>query len=184
MALPLPSVPYPGRSGGSDPNGKRILSHWLREIAPKTIIDVGAGQGVYARLARQVDPAVRVVGVEVFFPSVREYELQRLYSEIIIADVRWLSWDRVINTFSPDVVILGDVLEHMPRADAIEVMDALSWRNVPTLVSLPVVHYPQGEVDGNPYEEHVHHWSDREFREAFAPHRGVVCEPVGVYWVR
>lgn len=178
------SVPFPGRSGGSADEGKSVLFEWLREIDPKVVIDVGAGQGVYARMARQVSTAVRVIAVEVFFPSVRDYDLQRLYSDVVVADVRWVCWDRIVNKFSPDVVIMGDVLEHMRRAEAIEVMDALSWRNIPTLVSLPIVHWPQGEVDGNPFEEHVEHWSDKSFRDAFAPHRGRVCPPVGVYWVR
>lgn len=180
----LPSVPFPGRSGGSADEGKEVIANWLHEIAPKTVIDVGPGQGVYARIARHVDPAVRVIGVEVFFPSVREYELRRLYSDIVIADVRWLSWDRLVNKFSPDVVILGDVLEHMRRDEAIEVMDALSWRNIPALVSLPIVDWPQDEIDGNPFEAHLTHWTHSGFCATFAPHRAVRCPPIGVYWVR
>jgi hypothetical protein len=98
-----------------------------------------------------------------------------------VADVRWLDWGKVVNEFSVDMVVLGDVLEHMDVQDACRLVDEVLWRRLPAIVSLPIITWPQGAIDGNPYEEHKFHWSDEKFREVFAPPRGAVEGPMGVY---
>jgi hypothetical protein len=68
------------------------------------------------------------------------------------------------------VVILGDVIEHMSRDEALAVWDrcaAAAQRAV--YLSIPIVHYPQHEIEDNPYEVHVEEdWSHATVIETFA----------------
>ena len=61
--------------------------------------------------------------------------------------------------FYRDCVIFGDVLEHVERDDAVALLlraeAARAWN---ILVSVTMVDSPQGEVDGNPHEAHLHQW--------------------------
>lgn len=176
-------TPCPGRSGGSASQGKETAVQWLRKLDPRCVLDVGAGQGVWAQIVKQALPSCRMIAVEVFYPTVVEFELQRKYHHVIVADVRWLDWAKVVNDFSVDMVIFGDVLEHMSLVEAKRLVDEVRWRRIPLLVSLPVVIWEQGEIDGNPYEKHIYHWSDERFRRAFSPSRGMVDGPMGVYLI-
>lgn len=71
---------------------------------------------------------------------------------------------RLRHLFHRDLVVAGDVLEHLPREDAVALLerivegpdDAPGANHI--LVSVPIVDSPQGEVDGNPHEAHLHQW--------------------------
>ena len=55
-----------------------------------------------------------------------------------------------------DVVILGDVAEHMTAEDASLLWDrASAAARKAVYLSIPIIHYPQGEIEGNPHEHHV-----------------------------
>jgi len=98
--------------------------------------------------------------VEIHKPYIQRFKLKstktrKMYDEIHVEDVR----DSADHLFHRDLVLCGDVLEHMPREDAaalLERIEAAGAWNI--LVSVPIVEAPQGEVDGNPHEAHLHHW--------------------------
>jgi hypothetical protein len=52
-------------------------------------------------------------------------------------------------------VIFGDVLEHMSEEDSLAVWADAKHYAKAGLISVPVIHYPQGAEYGNPYEVHV-----------------------------
>jgi hypothetical protein len=89
--------------------------------------------------------------------------------------------------FHRDLVIFGDVLEHMARGDAVDLLrkaEAAGAWNI--LVSLPIVEAPQGEVDGNPHEEHLHHWDASDMDGVLAQLGGntqsMRGETLGCWW--
>ncbi len=82
-----------------------------------TVLDVGAGSGAYGKLLREGMPKSRILGVEIFEPYVDRFGLEEIYDRVIVGDVLDEDFD-----LSPDVVIIGDVLEHMDRADALSVL--------------------------------------------------------------
>ncbi len=148
----------------------------LARYDPLTVLDVGPGVGTYATLLAGLP--VRMIGLEVWEPYVATYGLAERYDELVIGDVRTVELPVV------DVVILGDVIEHMTRADAREVWrrSAAAARRA-VYLSIPIVHYPQHELEGNPYEAHVEEdWSHDDVLATFdgigAYQRG---EIVGVY---
>lgn len=144
----------------SDTEGKDWSLDRFRFHLPNTVTDVGPGEGTYARLFRPVHEGVWWTAVEIFRPYVRKYGLKstktrRMYDEIHVEDIRQ-SEDHLLHR---DLVIFGDLLEHVERDDAVTLLQraeaAGAWN---ILVSVPIVESIQGEVDGNPHEAHLHQW--------------------------
>lgn len=116
------------------------------------ILDVGAGQGKYRALLPEYE---YVYGVEVFEPYVEDNRLRDLYFKVFNEDIREFV-DTVGYVFlSGIVVILGDVLEHLTRADAQEVLRKLRHYNAEDIIVVVPYEYPQGEEDGNVHQEHL-----------------------------
>lgn len=142
----------------SDAEGKQIPLDWYRQISPQTVIDIGAGCGTYAQLMRDPWKAGRPdhwLAIEAWQPYLAEYPLIDLYDEILVKDARRLHWP----TFAADLVIAGDVLEHMTRDQAQALLKRIKFAAANLIVSIPVLHLPQGAVNGNPYERHIDHWT-------------------------
>jgi trans-aconitate methyltransferase len=128
----------------------RIAAH-----QPRSVLDVGVGCGTYATLLRPLLPRAWFIGVEVHEPYVHRFGLRTRYDALYVCDVRDL--DPLPDA---DVVILGDVIEHLPHADAVTLWArARRAARLAVFAALPVVEWPQGEVDGNPHEAHLHTWS-------------------------
>ncbi len=138
----------------SDHEGKDIALDWYQKINPKTVVDIGAGCGTYAKLMRTEPRTDHWTAVEAWQPYLAQFDLPALYDEILVADARHLSW----LTYQADLVIAGDVLEHMTRTDAAQLISRIQYAAQNLIVSIPVLHLNQGAVGGNPYERHIDHW--------------------------
>ena len=163
----------------SSREGKEWSAERVAELSPRRILDVGPGVGTYADLLRPLLPGSHWTGLEIHRPYAERYELAGRYDDLVIGDVRSFEWDRGGDW---DLVIFGDVLEHLDLPDAMR-----AWRRAlrcsrQVLASLPIVHYPQGEHDGNVHESHRvtydHHLVMRAF-PAIASHW--TGRQIGVY---
>ena len=164
----------------SSPEGKSWIHDRVVALAvdgPLEVVDVGPGVGTYAKLLR--GPAVsRIVGIEVYEPYVQTYRLREYYDDVVVGDVR------EVPIPACDVVVLGDVVEHMSEDDALAVWEAaaVAARRA-VYLSIPIVHYPQGEIEGNAHEVHV--VDDWDHERVLASFAGIgACErgsEVGVY---
>ncbi len=140
------------------------------DVGPLVVLDVGPGVGTYAKLL--AGPSVsRLIGLEIFEPYVHTYRLHDHYDEIVVGDAR------LVELPACDVVILGDVAEHMSEADALDL-----WARAATAarravyLSIPIVHYPQGEIEGNAHEHHVvDDWDHDKVMAAF--------DGIGAHWL-
>src|SRR5690606_32164324 len=74
----------------SDAQGKGWARQVIADLAPATVVDVGPGDGTYVRLARDVTPDTWWAGVEAWGPYVTQFGLDRLYDQVVVADVRHL----------------------------------------------------------------------------------------------
>ncbi|MFK4801645.1 class I SAM-dependent methyltransferase [Streptomyces sp. MPA0124] len=172
----------------SDAEGKDWSLDWFRYHLPNTVTDVGPGEGTYAKLFRPVHEGVWWTAIEVHKPYITKYKLKstktrRMYDEIHVEDVR----ESEDHLFHRDLVVFGDVLEHVERDDAVVLLEravaAGAWN---ILVSVPIVDSPQGEVDGNPHEAHLHQWDPDDMDEVMAGLGGRVeamrGSTLGVWW--
>ena len=121
-----------------------------------SVIDVGAGDGKWGRLLKGL--VRRIVAIEIWPKCVEKYKLNELYDEVMIRDARQFEeWDKF------DVVILGDVLEHVPRADALELIEKLKRSGSRVYLTTPITPCPQnGTVYKNPHETHLDQWTHEE----------------------
>ena len=167
--------------GTSHPESRGWSVRKIRECSASTILDVGAGSGTYFdALMKNGYTRARIDALEVWQPYIDKFDLKKKYSNVYTSDVR--DW----NDFSYDVVIFGDILEHMSKEDAIKVWDRVSKQAGYALIAIPIIHYHQGEIDGNPYEEHIKDdWSHEEVMSTFS---GIVDSwqgnVVGAYWAK
>jgi SAM-dependent methyltransferase len=146
-----------------------------------SVLDVGIGFGKYGFLAREYlelwdgrkrydDWQRRIDGVEVFPRYVGE--LQRaIYDEIHVGDALEIL-PRLDHRY--DLVLLIDVLEHVPEDRGVALLDAARRVGRNLIVSTPYDIGHQGEVFGNPHETHHFQWTKRHFRSLggfFVPNR-------------
>lgn len=110
-----------------------------------TILDVGAGWGKYRELLPEYP---HMDACEIWHPNIEAELLGLGYRDVFEADIVVLDVDRY------DVIIMGDVLEHLPTEAAAATVARLNNNCEEIYVAVPYLH-PQGEVDGNPFERHV-----------------------------
>ncbi|MWA08755.1 methyltransferase domain-containing protein [Streptomyces sp. BA2] len=172
----------------SDAEGKDWSLERFRHHLPNTVTDVGPGEGTYARLFRAAHEGVWWTAVEIHKPYIAKYKLKstktrKMYDEIHVEDVR----ESEDHLFYRDLVVLGDVLEHLSREDAVTLLERIvaagAWN---ILVSVPIVESEQGEVDGNVHEAHLHQWDADDMDQVFAGLGGQVGslrgDTLGVWW--
>lgn len=168
--------------------GKDWSLERFKRHQPNTVTDVGPGEGTYAKLFRPEHAGIWWTAIEVHGLYIKRFRLKstktrKMYDEIHVEDAR--KSDE--HLFYRDLVIFGDVLEHVERDDAVALLQkavaAGAWN---ILVSLPIVEAPQGEVDGNPHEAHVHHWNADDMDAVLADLGGRVeyqyGDTLGVWW--
>lgn len=149
-------------SGFSDPTNKQWFVDILDIVQPKTTLDAGPGRGIYGSIIASVIPDCYTVGVEIWQPYIKQYSLNTIYDEIIVSDIR------EHQDFNYDLVILGDILEHMTEAEAISVWDKTVAQARWGYISIPIIHHPQEEVSGNPYERHIDEdWTHERVLDTF-----------------
>ena len=113
------------------------------------VLDVGAGLGIYSQFRQ---PGQHWTAIEIWGPFVETYDLAKKYDTVVIGDMRYLDWQH----FAPlDLVICGDVLEHMTKEEAQELVRRGLEHSRLVLISIPIEHAEQEAILGNPYEAHV-----------------------------
>ena len=161
----------------SHPFGKAWAGDLFAVTRPTTVLDIGAGAGMWVHALRHRAPEPQHwTALEVWEPYIDAYGLSMHYNMVIVGDVRTTSLPDV------DLAIAGDVLEHMSQLDAELLVERLLHHARNVLVSVPVIHYEQGALEGNPYEEHLWHPTHEWAMEVLRPDAHVVGDVVGAYW--
>ncbi len=161
--------------------GKEFFRDWLVHFAKpqgfKTFLDIGCGAGLYGKIIRQVysKGGLLLAGVDIFPEYVTRFNLKKIYDIIIIGDIRNFPKEMIPPI---DLIITGDVLEHLTKEDAVSVVDKLRsrcrflWAALPVKIGRPwSVGYsqPESEYAVNPAEKHLHDYYGEEIQECFRP---------------
>lgn len=129
-------------SGGSYIDGKEEVCSWIREHYPDAVIlDVGPGSGTW----RDLLPEYKMDAVEIYAPTAEE--IRHKYDAVICADIADVSYDY-------DLVIFGDVIEHMTVEKAQKVLAYARKHSKDFIVAVPWK-YKQGICYGNQWEIHI-----------------------------
>ncbi len=154
----------------SSKEGKLIIKSWIEEFSSEvnTVVDLGVGNGTYHKLFCRKNPILKHakwIGIEVWEPYIELYNLKNVYNYIEQEDIRLVDYQKFGNI---DIVFVGDVLEHMTKEEAVHLIKKLLVNSKRVIVSIPIIHYPQDEVGGNPFERHIKDdWSHQEMIDTF-----------------
>lgn len=130
---------------GSYNYGKIEICGWIRQHFDKdcTILDVGACDGKWRSLL--VDYP-NMDAVEIFQPNAEK--IRYLYDHVFVCDICDLYYKHY------DLVIFGDMIEHLTPDDAKKVLDYANEHCTDLIISVPF-QYKQDALYGNKYEIHI-----------------------------
>jgi len=111
-----------------------------------TILDVGPGIGTYYNLLSNFYKNIDCC--EIWQPYIKKYNLKEKYRKVFCLDICLFEFEWY------DVIILGDVLEHISSSNAINLINKIYPKCKDIIVSVPF-NMPQGIYDGNIYEIHL-----------------------------
>ncbi len=154
----------------SSKEGKLIIKEWLEDFSfeVNTVVDLGVGNGTYHKLFCRKNPILKHskwIGIEIWKPYIELYNLKNVYDHIEQEDIRLVDYQKFGNI---DLVFAGDVLEHMTKEEAVNLIKKLFLNSKRVIISIPIIHYPQDEVEGNPFERHIKDdWSHQEMVDTF-----------------
>lgn len=129
---------------GSYYYGKEEVCSWIRQYYRRDarILDVGACDGNWRRLLPEYP---NMDAVEAYGPNLG---LLHGYRAVYHADIRDFAYSAY------DLIILGDIIEHLTVPDAQKVLAYAAERCSDMVVAVPFL-YHQGAIYGNPFEVHI-----------------------------
>lgn len=127
--------------------GKKEIVNYIKDHYKQgsTCLDVGACDGKWFRL---LGKHLKMDAVEVWKPCIDSYRLEEKYSRVFNADIKDLHY------VDYDLIIFGDVLEHMTVEDAQKALQYAKEHSKEIIIGIPY-QYKQGAINGNPYEVHI-----------------------------
>lgn len=138
-------------------------------LQPSTVLDIGPGYGKWGLLVREAldfmagrhdrtEFAARIDGLEAF--SGFHSPLHGwVYDEIVHGNVIQM----VDDLAAYDLVIMGDVIEHMTKPEGVRVLTSLLGRCRNVIVVTPSLFFQQ-DFSANPWDEHKSLWTREDFR--------------------
>jgi len=139
----------------------------LEQLRPPVLLDIGCGAGKYGQMA--FDRAAIRIGVEPDAAYIDQFSLAEHYERLIMADAITLI-DKPRERY--DLVIMGDVIEHMRKSAAIDLLNFLIYRSGYIIIVTPEG-FIQDDWYGHVGEAHISTWSARDFEPWPLIHRRV-----------
>jgi len=143
---------------------------FLRDLAPRRVLEVGVGHGKYGVLLREylevayeryhrTQWRLELVGIEVF-GEYRNPLWEYAYDRVVIEDIRRLD---LASLGKFDCGLLLDVIEHFDHEEGRKVLERLLESCETVIVSTPRRFVEQGVVLGNEHERHRSLWRRQDY---------------------
>jgi len=143
-------------------DGISIILEEILKMPDANVIDVGAGEGKWGKLLK--GKVKQIDGVEVWEPYIKKYGLIQYYDNLFNINMMDIDYDKM----KYEIMILGDVLEHLKYNDAITFMTTAQKYIDNIFLIIPISLCVQnGSYYGNPYESHLYQWKDEELTSLF-----------------
>lgn len=130
------------------------------------VLDLGCGRGTLGKILNTEFPGkFQIAGIEGFEKYISQ-EMFEDYYKISIMDIKdyFLKSTKLLD----DVYCFIDVLEHIPKISAIQIISRILSANKTVVVSIPISekHWKQDEayIKENKYERHLHDWTVEEIK--------------------
>ena len=127
--------------------GKRESVEWIAKNFSKgsTCLDVGACDGKWGKL---LNDFLIIDGIEIYKDNIGKHKLNDIYRKVYLGDIRNFTFNHY------DLIIFGDVLEHMSVEDAQKVL-AYAWDRCRNLIVAVPYQWVNRSHYGNPWEVHI-----------------------------
>ena len=135
---------------------------WVIDKNGKTILDLGCGEGLPARLIKERYKHFETVGIDLFEPYVQKARKLQTHNKYLLQDVRKLNF----KNRSFDIVIASHVLEHLKKDEAwnlLSKMEKIASRQV--IIAMPIGELYHPPVDGNKLQLHLSSLYPEEFKK-------------------
>lgn len=151
----------------------------ITRARPRTVLDVGIGFGLWGHLLRQYldvwsgrvqreQWTTRIDGIEIDERRIQPHA-RHLYTSLHVGDMRALVPALAAAT-AYDVILFGDVLEHVDKPDALAVLDAA----VRLAGEIVVVRIPMGDGWRREGREPPDHHRSQWMPDDFVPYRATI----------
>ena len=158
---------------GSNDLGKDFICGQIRSNFPfsASILDVGACDGKWRGLLPEYP---NMDAVEAFGKNAAKLIFEGKYRNVFQADIRDFQYEWY------DLIIFGDVIEHLTVAQAQRVLAYAKTRCKDMIIAVPFL-FEQGPIYDNPYEVHLQaDLTAENFKERF-PGFEVMLKPTDSY---
>jgi hypothetical protein len=133
----------------------------IRLIHPKIFLDLGAGAGKYGLMAKGINSSIKTIAVEIEKDYLKKFNLHSIYNEVWnIPLINLINYKYLNLNF--DVIMAGDVLEHLRKSEGIDLLNFLIYRSKWIIVKFPY-RYLQNAVDDYVSEAHISVWTESDF---------------------
>src|SRR4029077_10427069 len=143
-----------------------IVTAMIRLTAPRVALDIGPGMGKYGKIIKGIELetncAIHKICVEVANEKIiKRFMLHELYDEILNEDAANLP--KRYPMLTGDVVVAGDVMEHLTKSEGIDLIEYLQYRFKNIFLVIPVdwVEYSCEDYD---YESHISIWRIKDIQ--------------------
>jgi hypothetical protein len=126
----------------------------------KNYLDIGAGEGKYGKMVREVNPRAKITAVEVDKSYIKEFKLKNLYDEVLNIDINEFIDNNP--SFKCDVVVIGDCIEHLRKSAGLDLINYLVYRTKMIVIKFPV-ELIQYAWQGHDSEAHRSIWEKHDF---------------------
>lgn len=127
--------------------GKKESIEWIMTHFSKgsTCLDVGACDGKWGKL---LNDYLYIDGIEIYKNNIGKHKLNSIYRTCYLGDIREFRYKHY------DLIIFGDVLEHMSVEDAQKVLE-YAWDRCRDLIVAVPYEWVNRSHYGNPWEVHI-----------------------------
>jgi len=133
---------------------------FLKNCPEDNYFDVGPGEGKFGKMIRELfGKKPRIVAVEPDKEVVKKCKLNEIYNHIEEKRAQDLIYR--IPDFRTDIVIMGDILEHLKKSDGIDFLEFISYRCKYIILKFPSAYMQYAKK--NPFDAHVSIWQPKDF---------------------
>ena len=130
-------------------------------MRPAEVLDIGAGAGKYGEMLRGLDQKINLTAVEVEEDYIKKFRLCDIYDDVLKVSAQDLVSAKFIDK-KFDVVIMGDVIEHLKKSEGVDLLHFLMYRSRWIILVYPH-RYLQNSVEGYTSEAHISVWGESDF---------------------
>ena len=146
----------------SDPEVRKPAIELIKNLPDiHKVLDIGVGYGYYGKTLKGIDSNINIYGIEIW-PRYITDQLD-YYKTIYLCNFLDFEYEKLSIDF--DLVILADIIEHVPKDKAIYIINKLRSLYPRIVLTCPIIPYPQGPYEDNVYETHLHDWTISEVVE-------------------